>query len=123
MKQSLRNIETRQLEEALFSDMNILNAIQAGVDPITCVILKIPPTVTIDKFYECFKSADADRYRCFAFYIDSYYKGIKLSDPCYPVMKRISATLGAYSKNLTLQFDGHDPISQSTDSAPKNRSH
>jgi hypothetical protein len=123
MKQSLRNIETRQLEEALFSDINILNAIQAGVDPITCVMLKIPPTVTIDKFYECFKNADGDRYRCFTFFIDSYYKGIKLSDPCYPAMKRISSTIGAYSKNLTLPFDGHDSMSQSTDSASKNRSH
>ena len=123
MKLSLRNIETRQLEEALFNDINILNAIHAGVDPITCVILKIPPTVTIENFSECLKNADTDRYRCFTFVIDSYYQGISLSDPCYPAMKRIFATLGAYSENAPSQFDGHDLISQATDSASKNRSH
>ena len=116
MKLSLRKTETRQLEKALFNDINIINAIRHGVDPITCVILKIPPTVTIDTFIECLKKADAESYRCFTSVIESYYQGVMLSDPCYPPMKRIFATIGSYHEIPDLRFDGDVSIDQPTGS-------
>ena len=99
MKATLRTVEFNQLQASLWREINYANAISQCADPITDPLCKIPSWASIGFFVECLNKREAEFVPAFRFVISAYHEGLSLTDPCYPVLKRIMAIIENYQGN------------------------
>ncbi len=99
MKSSLMRVEKEQLQESLFRDINLVNAITQGCDPLTDPLCKIPSWASIDFFVTCLDKREAEFVPAFRYVIDAYYDGVALSAPVTPALDRIFTVIANYREN------------------------